>query len=54
MKCSWHIAEQIIRKFKTAEQLIVSGKSVAVVRLVFEATQPAHHRLRLQNGGVLA
>jgi len=25
MKCTWHTAEQIIRKLKTAEQLIAQG-----------------------------
>ena len=41
-------AEQIIRKPKTAEQLIAQGKTVADVRRVIEVAQPTYHRWRLQ------
>jgi len=38
MKRTRHTAEQIIRKLKTAEQLIAQGKTV------LEVTQPTYHR----------
>ena len=41
-----HTAEQIIRKLKTAEQLIVQGKTVADVCRAIEVTQPTYHRRR--------
>jgi len=40
MKRTRHTTEQIIRKLKTADQLIALGKSVADVRRVIELTQP--------------
>jgi len=43
---SRHTAEQIIRKLKTAEQLIAQGKTVADVCRVIEVTQPTDHRWR--------
>ena len=41
-----HTAEQIIRKLKTADQLIAQGKTMADVCRVIEVTQPTHHRWR--------
>ena len=38
MKCTRHTAEQIIRKLKTAEQLIAQGKAVVEVCRVIEVT----------------
>lgn len=40
MKRIRHTPEQIIRKLKTAEQLIAQGKTVADVCRVIEVTQP--------------
>ncbi len=39
-----HTAEQIIRKLKTAQQLIAQCKTVADVRRAIELTQPTYHR----------
>ena len=52
MKSTRHIAEHIIRKLKTAEQLIAQGKSVADVCRVIEVMQPTDHRWRQQYGGM--
>ena len=52
MKRTRHTAEQIIRKLKTAEQLIAQGKTVADVCRVIEVTQPTYHRWRQQYGGM--
>ncbi len=49
-----HTAEQIIRKLKTAEQLIAQGKTVADVCRVIEVTQPTCHRWQQQYGGMQA
>ena len=54
MKRTRHTAEQIIRKLKTAEQLIAQGKTVVEVCRVIEVTQPAYHRWRQQYGGMQA
>jgi transposase-like protein len=51
MKRTRHTAEQIIRKLKTAEQLIAQGKTVVEVCRVIEVTQPTYHRWRQQYGG---
>jgi transposase-like protein len=48
MKRTRHSAEQIIRKLKTAEQLIAQGKTVVDVCRVDEVTQPTYHRWRQQ------
>ena len=40
MKRTRHTAEQIIRKLKTAEQLIAQGKTVAEVCRVIEVMRP--------------
>ncbi|SBO44277.1 transposase [Cyanobium sp. NIES-981] len=51
IKRTRHAAEQIIRKLKTAEQLIAQGKTVADVCRVIEVTQPTYHRWWQQYGG---
>jgi putative transposase len=48
MKRTRHSAEQIIRKLKTAEQLIAQGKTVDDVSCVIEVTQLTYHRWRQQ------
>ncbi len=48
MKRTRHTAEQIIRKLKTAEQLIAQGKTVADVYRNIEVRQPTYHRWRQQ------
>jgi len=52
MKRTRHTAEQIIRKLKTAEQLIAKGMTVADVCRVIEVTQPTYHHWRQQYGGI--
>jgi transposase-like protein len=52
MKRTRHTAEQIIRKLKTAEQLIAQGKTVAEVCRVIEVTQPTYHRWRQHYGSM--
>ncbi|QEY31819.1 IS3 family transposase [Synechococcus sp. RSCCF101] len=54
MKRIRHTPEQIIRKLKTAEQLIAQGKTVTEVCRVIEVTQPTYHRWRQQYGGMQA
>ena len=54
MKLIRHTAEQIIRKLKTAEQLIAQGKTVADVCRALEVTQPTYHRWKQQYGGMQA
>lgn len=46
MKRTRHTAEQIIRKLRTAEQLITQGKTVAEVCRVIEVMQLTYHRRR--------
>lgn len=46
MKRISHIPEQIIRKPKTAEQLLAQCKSVADVCRALEVDQPTNHRWR--------
>jgi len=48
MKRTRHTAEQIIRKLKTAEQLIAQGKTVADVCRVIEVTQLEKENARLK------
>jgi transposase InsO family protein len=52
MKRTRHTAEQIIRKLKTAEQLIAQGKTVADVCRVIEVTQPTYRLLRREGWSV--
>ena len=54
MKRTRHTAGQIIRKLKTAEQLIAQGKTVADVFRVIEVTQPTYNRWLQQYGGIQA
>ena len=54
MKRIRHTAEQIIRKLKTAEQLIAQCKPVADVCRAIEVTQPSYHRWKQQYGGMQA
>ena len=49
-----HTTEQIIRKLKTAEQLIGQGKTVVEVCRVIEVIRPTYHRWRQQYGGMQA
>ena len=44
MKRICHTAKQITRTLKTAEQLIVQGKTVVDVCRAIEVTQPTYHR----------
>jgi len=44
MKRTHRKPEQIIRKLKTAEQLIAQGKTIADVCRSIEVTQPTYHR----------
>jgi transposase-like protein len=52
MKRTRHTPEQIIRKLKTADQLIAQGKTIADVCRVLEVAQPTYHRWRQLYGGV--
>ena len=52
MKRIRHTAEQIIRKLKTAEQLIALGKTVAVDCRAIQVTRPTYSRWRQQYGGM--
>ena len=54
MKHIRYTAERIIRKLKTAEQLIAQGKTVVEVCRVIEVTQPTYHLWRQQYGGMQA
>jgi putative transposase len=44
MKRTRHTPEQIIRKLKTADQLIAQGKTVSDVCRVLEVAQPTYHQ----------
>tara|TARA_Y100001954_G_C15657370_1_gene525889 strand:- start:233 stop:430 length:198 start_codon:yes stop_codon:yes gene_type:complete len=54
MKRIRHTAEQIIRKLKTAKQVIAQGKTVADVCRAIEVTQLTYHRWNQQYGGMQA
>jgi len=54
MKRTRHTPKQIIRKLKTAEQLLAQGKTVTDVCRALEVSQPTYHRLRLLYGGMQA
>jgi len=45
---------QIVRKLKTADQLIAQGKTVSDVSRVLEVAQPTYHRWRQLYGGMKA
>jgi len=49
MKLIRHTPEQIIRKLKTAEQLIVQGKTVADFCRALEVARPTYQRWRQLN-----
>ena len=44
MKRKRHTPDQIIRKLRTAEQLLNQGQSVAGVCLALEVSAPTYHR----------
>jgi len=44
MKRTWHTLEQIIRKLKTANQLLAQGQTVADACRVLDGSQPTYHR----------
>ena len=52
IKRTRHTAEQIIRKLKTAEQLIAQGKTLVEVCRVIQVAQPTYHRWRQQYSGM--
>ncbi|MFM7314299.1 MAG: transposase [Cyanobium sp.] len=54
MKRTRHTAEQIIRRLKTAEQLIAQDRTAVEVCRVIEVTQSTYHRWRQQYGGMQA
>jgi transposase-like protein len=54
MKRTRHTAEQIIRKLKTADQLIAQGQTVAEACRVLEVSQPTYQRWRQLYGGMKA
>jgi len=54
MKRTRHISEQIIRKLRTAEQLLNQGQSVADVFRAPEVSAPIYHRWQQLYGGMKA
>ena len=54
MKRTRHTPEQIIRKLKTADQLLAQGQTVVDACLVLEDSQPTYHRWRHLYGGMQA
>ena len=52
MKRTRHIPEQIIRKIKTADQLMVQGQTFSDACRVLEASQSPYHRWRQLYGGM--
>jgi len=54
MKRTRHTPEQIIRKLKTAEQLLAQGMTIADVCRALEVAQPAYHHWRQLYGGMQA
>jgi putative transposase len=54
MKRTRHTPEQIIRKLKTADQLIAQGQIVAEACRILEISQSAYHRWRQLYGGMKA
>jgi transposase-like protein len=52
MKRTRHTTERVIRKFRTAEQLIAQGKNDAEVSRDIEVTQPTYYHWRQQYGGM--
>jgi transposase-like protein len=54
MKRKRHTPEQIIRKLRTAEQLLNQGQSVADVCKTLEVSAPTYHRWQQLYGGMKA
>jgi transposase-like protein len=54
MKRKRHNPEQIIRKLRTAEQLLTQGQTVADVCRALEVAQPTYHSWRQLYGGMKA
>ena len=54
MKRKRHTPEQIIRKLRTAEQLLNQGQSVADVCRALEVSSPTYHRWQQLYGGMKA
>ena len=54
MKRKRQTTEQIIRKLKTADQLLAQGQTVADACRVLEVSQPTYHRWRQLYGGMKA
>lgn len=54
MKRKHRTPEQIIRKLRTAEQLLTQGQAVADVCRALEASVPTYHRRRELYGGMKA
>ena len=54
MKRTRHTPEQIIRKLKTADQLLAQGQTVADACRFLEVSQPTYHRWRPLYGGMKA
>jgi len=54
MKRIRHTPEQIIRKLKTAKQLLAQGKTIAVDCRALEASQPTYHLWGQLYGGMQA
>ena len=54
MKRKRHTPEQIIRKLRTAEQLLNQGQSVADVCRVLEVSASTYHRWQQLYGGMKA
>ena len=52
MKRKRHTPEQIIRKLRTAEQLLNQGQSVADVCRALEVSAPTYHRWQQLYGGM--
>lgn len=54
IKRTRHTPEQIIRKRKTAKQLLAQGQTVADAYRVLEVSQPTYNRWRQLYGGIKA
>jgi putative transposase len=54
IKRTRHTPEQIIRKIKTADQLIAHGQTVAEACRVLKVSQASYHRWRQLYGGMKA
>ena len=52
MKVKRHSPEQIIRKLRTAEQLLNQGQAVADVCRALEVSPATYHRLQHLYGGM--